>query len=118
MTTSTKNCPKCGTEHTKPGTFCSRKCANSRQWTDEHKKKFSVAQTNYMASERADDHKAKRALQMHLLNTAGLLSSDAAVRQAVDLDEVLTNPDDYYFAPPEMDDARQFVQDGDYWEEV
>jgi len=27
---SMKTCPKCNTEHTKPGTFCSRTCANSR----------------------------------------------------------------------------------------
>lgn len=25
-----KSCPKCSTEHNKPGTFCSRACANSR----------------------------------------------------------------------------------------
>jgi 5-methylcytosine-specific restriction endonuclease McrA len=30
-----KICPKCGDNHEKPGTFCSRKCANSRQWTAE-----------------------------------------------------------------------------------
>ena len=118
MTTSTKICPKCDTEHTKPGKFCSRKCANSRQWTDEHKKKFSVAQANYMASERAEDHKAKRALQMQLLHTAGLLNNDPLVRQSIDRDEVLTNPDDYFFAPPEPDDVSSFVQDGDYWEEI
>lgn len=30
-----KNCPKCNTPHDKPGTFCSRKCANSRVVTSE-----------------------------------------------------------------------------------
>lgn len=28
-----KTCPKCQNEHQLPGTYCSRKCANSRQWT-------------------------------------------------------------------------------------
>lgn len=71
-----------------------------------------------MASERAEDHKAKRALQMQLLHTAGLLNNDPLVRQSIDRDEVLTNPDDYFFAPPEPDDVSSFVQDGDYWEEI
>lgn len=30
-----KQCPKCGNEHDKPGTFCSRTCANSRTFSDE-----------------------------------------------------------------------------------
>lgn len=34
-----KICPKCSTEHHKHGTFCSRKCANSRTFSDESKKK-------------------------------------------------------------------------------
>jgi 5-methylcytosine-specific restriction endonuclease McrA len=38
-----KNCPKCNTAHTKPGTFCSRKCSNSRVFTEESKKKKSIA---------------------------------------------------------------------------
>lgn len=31
-----KICPKCSAEHNKPGTFCSRKCANSRGPRDEN----------------------------------------------------------------------------------
>lgn len=38
-----KPCPKCGIEHEKPGKFCSRKCANSRTWTEADKKKKSNA---------------------------------------------------------------------------
>ena len=30
-----KICPKCNTQHEKPGIFCSRSCANSRTWTPE-----------------------------------------------------------------------------------
>lgn len=36
-----KKCPKCGTEHSKPGIFCSRICANSRVHSAETKKKIS-----------------------------------------------------------------------------
>lgn len=39
--TNTKNCPKCGTEHTNNGVFCSRKCSNSRVRSEEFKKKLS-----------------------------------------------------------------------------
>jgi hypothetical protein len=34
-----KDCPKCGVKHERTGTFCSRKCANSRVWSEESKKK-------------------------------------------------------------------------------
>jgi hypothetical protein len=35
-----KVCPKCGIEHTKNGTFCSRKCGNSRIRTEEFNQKI------------------------------------------------------------------------------
>ena len=38
-----KICPKCQTNHYKPGIFCSRSCANSREWSEESKKKKSKA---------------------------------------------------------------------------
>ena len=38
-----KQCPKCGCDHDKPGTFCSRKCSNSREWSDSDKAKKSSA---------------------------------------------------------------------------
>lgn len=34
-----KSCPKCGAEHIKNGTFCSRRCGNSRIRTEEFRKK-------------------------------------------------------------------------------
>jgi len=36
-----KVCPKCESIHNKNGIFCSRKCANSREWSEEHKKRLS-----------------------------------------------------------------------------
>ncbi len=38
-----KTCPKCKTPHDKQGTFCSRKCANSRSWSIEDKEKKRTA---------------------------------------------------------------------------
>lgn len=38
-----KQCPKCKTEHNKPGTFCSRTCANSRVFDESAKLKKSIA---------------------------------------------------------------------------
>ena len=38
-----KKCPKCNVDHVKPGIFCSRKCANSRNWTESDKLKKSIA---------------------------------------------------------------------------
>lgn len=38
-----KDCPKCGVEHSKSGVFCSRKCANSRQWSDADREKKSAS---------------------------------------------------------------------------
>jgi len=45
-----KICPKCQTEHSKNGTFCSRQCANSRTFSVESRKKKSIANKNYWTS--------------------------------------------------------------------
>jgi 5-methylcytosine-specific restriction endonuclease McrA len=37
-----KTCPKCNIEHIKPGTYCSRTCANSRTWSEEINAKRSA----------------------------------------------------------------------------
>lgn len=34
-----KTCPKCGSTHEKTGAFCSRKCANSRAFSEESRRK-------------------------------------------------------------------------------
>jgi hypothetical protein len=43
-----KVCPKCNTQHEKSGIFCSRKCANSRSWSDEAKKAKSISLKKYI----------------------------------------------------------------------
>ena len=42
-----KKCPKCESQHEKNGTFCSRKCANSRTYTDEYRSKMSESMSKY-----------------------------------------------------------------------
>jgi hypothetical protein len=42
-----KKCPKCNSTHEKNGNFCSRKCGNSRTWSEEDKKKKSDSAKKY-----------------------------------------------------------------------
>jgi hypothetical protein len=51
-----KICPKCGSSHEKKGVFCSRKCANSRVWSQEDKDKKSKASKKYYEK---NDHPQK-----------------------------------------------------------
>ncbi len=48
-----KTCPKCGEAHNKSGTFCSRRCANSRVFSDAAKLKKSIATKRYLATDKA-----------------------------------------------------------------
>lgn len=107
-----KNCPKCGTEHKKPGTFCSRACANSRQWTEEQKKVFSQKQKEYMSREESEGHRYKRSIQARMLKKAGIIGNAAPVERPED---VMTDPDDYFLVPP-RDESDSFVEGGDLWE--
>ena len=51
-----KTCPKCNAEHNKNGVYCSRKCSNSRTWTEEDKKKKSEANKKFLET---NDHPSK-----------------------------------------------------------
>jgi hypothetical protein len=51
-----KICPKCQLEHEKSGTFCSRKCANSRVWTAADKQKKSLSLKNSSKFQQVLDH--------------------------------------------------------------
>lgn len=56
-----KTCPKCYTEHEKPGVFCSRKCANSRgPRTDEFKQAVSRKLTNRVGHPNPSKGKTKK----------------------------------------------------------
>ena len=110
----TKTCPKCGTAHSKPGTFCSRACANSRQWNEAQKKVFSEKQTEYMAREESEEHRYKKSIQSRMLQKAGIMGNGGLVEDAED---IMTNPDDYFFVPP-RDEGDNFSDGNDYWETV
>lgn len=72
-----KICPKCNIEHEKPGTYCSRSCANSRSWSEEDKiKKSNSAKSYYQNnvsactgkpgwkhSDEMKEHKRKKSLE-------------------------------------------------------
>jgi endogenous inhibitor of DNA gyrase (YacG/DUF329 family) len=109
-----KTCPKCGTEHKKPGTFCSRVCANSRQWTTEHKKVFSQKQKEYMAKDESEGHRYKKSIQVIMQHKTGVMGRGLATER---IEDVMTDPDDYFLVPP-SNDTEHIVEDGDYWEVV
>ncbi len=109
----TKSCPKCGTEHEKPGKFCSRACANSRQWTAEHKKVFSEKQKEYMARDESEEHRWKKSIQTSMLLKTGVMGNGLATER---LEDVMTDPEDYIVMPPDEDEYR--VEGGDIWENV
>ncbi len=66
-----KQCPKCLSMHDKSGTFCGRKCANSRTWNTEHKKRLSntIVNSLYYKQKYGEPkpRKAKRAKKARLV---------------------------------------------------
>lgn len=61
-----KKCPKCSAEHSLSGVYCSRKCANSRLFTAESRKKKSESNKKYWNSLSEDKKKDKRELLKEL----------------------------------------------------
>jgi hypothetical protein len=53
-----KTCPKCNSNHSLAGTFCSRKCANSRTFSNESKLKKSAANKQWY-NQLSEDEKNK-----------------------------------------------------------
>ncbi len=45
-----KECPRCSTTHMKPGTYCSRKCANVRVISEEQRRAISNANVKFSQS--------------------------------------------------------------------
>jgi hypothetical protein len=56
-----KECPKCNNEHSKSGVYCSRRCANSRTFTEESRRRKSIANKKYWASLSEEQIVAKMA---------------------------------------------------------
>ena len=112
--TTTKTCPKCGTHHSKPGTYCSRACANSRQWSEEQKQVFSEKQKEYMSTEESEGHRYKKSIQTTMLHKTGQMGRGLATER---IEDVMTDPDDYFLVPP-RDEPNKFISGGDIWEIV
>ena len=112
--TTTKTCPKCGALHSKPGTYCSRACANSRQWTEEQKQVFSEKQKEYMSTEESEGHRYKKSIQTTMLHKTGQMGNGLATER---IEDVMTDPDDYFLVPP-RDEPNKFISGGDIWEIV
>ena len=111
-TTTTKTCPKCGTKHSKPGKFCTRACANSRQWSEEQKQVFSEKQKDYMARDESEYHRYKKSVQTSMFIKTGTMGKGLATER---LEDVMTDPEDYFIVPPRVDTDR-YSEDGDIWE--
>ena len=62
-----KVCPKCNVHHSKSGIFCSRKCANSRTFSNESKIKKSTANKKYYNT-LSEDEKNKINQRLKLLS--------------------------------------------------
>jgi len=115
MNITTKICPKCDAEHIKPGKFCSRACANSRQWNDEHKKVFSLRQKEYMSRDESEEHREKRRLQVQILLAQGVMGKGYKGEEEEE-ENIMRNPDDYFLLPVQYIDLD--VEDGTVWEDI
>lgn len=111
-----KTCPKCGTEHDKTGTFCSRTCANSRQWTPAQKQVFSERQKAYMAREESEEHREGRKMRLQMLHAAGIAGKAYKSVTEEELEYIATRVDDFLVVPFNDDDLK--VMDGDIWEDI
>ena len=90
-----KECPKCGTKHTKRGQYCSRSCGNGRVWTDEMREVFRQKQTEFIYSDADAAEEARWRINNH--------------EEPEPVAPIRTQ---------ESLQVNQFVQDGDVWSEV
>lgn len=82
-----KICPKCQQEHEKRGTYCSRVCANSRQWSEEDKEKKRKAAKDYLASLSEEEMKALK--ERSSINIIKCLKTRKSAGRAGGLDYIL-----------------------------
>lgn len=89
-----KDCPRCGTKHTKPGEFCSRSCANVREHSELDKINKSLSVQKYYKTDEAEVHKWKLS---HIARAAKLHITDStAVMPTIEDMEPPLPPVDYY----------------------
>lgn len=91
-----KECLKCGVMHNKRGQFCSRSCGNSRAHTQQQKESMAATKREWHAT------------------------SDIAAVVAHNYVSKGINGEPEPIAPPVRAPLsnKQFVQDGDLWEEI
>ena len=97
MAYKTKICPKCKAEHNKRGEFCSRSCGNSRRQTPEQRQKIADANRA-----RINDGSDESEIRKH---------NYISKRNYAEPEPV----------PPQIHTPlgnRQFIADGDLWEET
>lgn len=89
-----KICPKCGTEHTKRGDFCSRSCGNAREHTEQDKQK-----------------RRKKLIEYHQ-TPEGLATQEKSRKQMIALNKGesmdIINSDDYAVDIPDLTDYNEF----------
>jgi hypothetical protein len=71
---SDKICPKCSKKHLMSGTFCSRKCANSRTFTKESREKTSESMKQFFSS-ISEEEKNKKLLLLEKMTKDSQIES-------------------------------------------
>ncbi len=79
-----KNCPRCGTTHTKRGPYCSRSCGNVREHTVEDKKIRQQKLIEYHQTPEGAATRAKSSKVTTAMNTGQEV-------QTVDIDDYAIN---------------------------
>jgi hypothetical protein len=69
-----------------------------------------------MAREESEEHRAKKSIQTRMLVAAGKMGNPG-FEPIEDPDDIMTNPDDYFFVAP-RDEGDNFSDGNDYWEAV
>ena len=101
-----KDCPKCGAKHEKKGRFCSKSCAQSRNFTPEQRAVYAQKQKEYLKTERGQNQKRR-------MEEA---ASDYAEKKSEESAPPVTEYDTPFDIVRHADDV--FDRDNDNWEEV
>ena len=67
-----------------------------------------------MARDESKYHRYKKSVQTSMLIKTGTMGNGLATER---LEDVMTDPEDYFIVPPRVDDDR-YSEDGDMWEIV
>lgn len=101
-----KDCPKCGAKHEKNGRFCSKSCAQSRNFTPEQRAVYAQKQREFLKTDRGKNQK-KRMEQA---------TSDYIEKKMEDKAPPITEDDMPFDIVRHADDV--YGLDDDNWEDV